>query len=74
MINSCCYSTNGLVLFKFQIFNQDLSWCLASIKDSKSSFEANSLSRSASQNTVEWRRDESWRHLYARKIRHVYAL
>ena len=39
MINSCSYSTNDLVLFKFQIINQDLSWYLALIKDSKSSFE-----------------------------------
>jgi len=40
MINSCSYSTNDLVFIKFQIFNQDLNRCLASIKDSKSSFEA----------------------------------
>ena len=40
MINSYIYSTNDLMLFKFQIFNQDLSWCLVSTKDSKSSFEA----------------------------------
>ena len=40
MINSCSYSTNDLVFNKFQIFNQDISLHLASIKDSKSSFEA----------------------------------
>jgi len=40
MINSCNYSTNDLVLFKFQIFNQDLSWFLGSTNDSKLSFEA----------------------------------
>ena len=40
MINSCSYNTNDLVFIKFQIFNQDLSRCLASIKDSKSSFKA----------------------------------
>ena len=40
MINSCSYITNDLVFNKLQIFDQDLSQCLASIKDSKSSFEA----------------------------------
>ena len=30
MINSCSYSTNDLVFNKFQIFDQDLSQCLAS--------------------------------------------
>ena len=40
MINSCSYNANDLVLIKFQIFDQDLSRCLASMKDSKSSFEA----------------------------------
>jgi len=39
MMNSCSYSTNDLVLIKFQIFYQDFSRCLASTKDSKSSFE-----------------------------------
>ena len=39
MNNLCSYSTNDLVLFKFQIFNQDVSWCLALTKNSKSSFE-----------------------------------
>ena len=32
MINSCTYRTNNLVFIKFQIFNQDLSQCLASTK------------------------------------------
>ena len=41
MINSCSYSINDLVFIKFQIFNQDLSRFLSSIKNSKSSFEAN---------------------------------
>jgi len=40
MINSCSYSTNNLVFIKSQIFNQDLSRCLALVKDSKSGFEA----------------------------------
>ena len=40
MINSCTYNTNNLVFIKFQIFNQDLSRCLASTKNLKSSFEA----------------------------------
>ena len=40
MINSYSYCSNDLVFNKFQIFNQDLSRCLASIKDSRSSFEA----------------------------------
>ena len=40
MINSYNYSTNDLTFIKFQMFNQDLSQCLASTKDSKSSFEA----------------------------------
>ena len=39
MINSCNYSTNDLVLFKFQIFNQDLSWFLGSTNDSKLSLK-----------------------------------
>ena len=39
IINSCSYSTNDLVFIKFQIFDQDLNRCLASTKDSKSSFE-----------------------------------
>ena len=43
MINSCSYSTNDLVFIKFQIFNEDLSRCLASTKGSKSSFETNML-------------------------------
>ena len=30
MINSYSYSTNDLVFIKFEIFNQDFSWCLAS--------------------------------------------
>ena len=38
MINPCSYSTNDLVLIQFQIFDQDLSRCLASTKDSKSNF------------------------------------
>jgi len=41
MINSCSYSNNDHVFIKFQIFNQDLSRCLASANDSKLSFEAN---------------------------------
>ena len=41
MINLYNYSNNDLVLFKFQIFIQDLSWYLVSTKDSKSKFEAN---------------------------------
>ena len=40
MINSCSYSTNDLIFNKFQIFDHDLGRCLASTKDSKSSFEA----------------------------------
>jgi len=39
MINSYSYSTNDHVFIKFQIFNQDLSRVLTSIKNSKSSFE-----------------------------------
>ena len=39
MINSYSYNTNDLVFIKFQIFNQHLSRCLTSIKDSKSTFE-----------------------------------
>jgi len=39
MINSYSYSTNDLVFNKFQIFDQDLSRCLALTKDAKSSFE-----------------------------------
>ena len=39
MINSYSYSTNDLVFNKFQIFDQDFSRCLASMKDSKSTFE-----------------------------------
>jgi len=27
-INSYTYTTNDIVFIKFQIFNQDLSWCL----------------------------------------------
>ena len=34
MINSSSYSTNDLVFIKFYIFNQDLSRCFASIKNS----------------------------------------
>ena len=40
MINSCSYSTNDLVFNQSQIIDQGLSRCLASTKDSKSSFEA----------------------------------
>ena len=40
MINSCSYCSNDLMFNKFQIFDQDLSQCLASIKDSRSAFEA----------------------------------
>ena len=36
--NSCSYSTSDLVFIYSQIFDQDLSRCLASTKDSKSSF------------------------------------
>ena len=39
MINSCSYSTNDLVFIYSQIFDQDLSRCLASTKDSTSSLE-----------------------------------
>ena len=39
MINSCSYSTNNLVFNQYQIFDQDLSWCLASTKDLKSKFQ-----------------------------------
>jgi len=39
MINSCSYSTNDLVFNYSQICDQDLSRCLASTKDLKSSFE-----------------------------------
>ena len=41
MINSCSYSTNDLVFNLSQIFDQDFSRCLASTKDLKSSFGAN---------------------------------
>ena len=40
MINSCSYSINDLLLIKFQIFDQDLSRCLASTKNLKLSFKA----------------------------------
>jgi len=40
MINSCSYYTNDLVFILFQIFDQDLSRCLALTKDSTSNFEA----------------------------------
>jgi len=40
MINSYSYKTHNLVFIKFQIFDQDLSWCLTSTKDLNSSFEA----------------------------------
>jgi len=40
MINSYSYCTNDIVFNKFQISDQDLSQCLASTKDSRSSFEA----------------------------------
>ena len=43
MINSCSYNTNDLVFNYFQIYDQDLSWCLASIKDLKSSFGASTV-------------------------------
>ena len=43
MINSCSYSINDIVFNKFQIFNQDLSQCLALTKGSKSSFEASTF-------------------------------
>jgi len=38
MINSCSYSTNDLMFTKSRICDQDLSRCLASTKDLKSSF------------------------------------
>ena len=38
MINLYNYSTNDFMLFKFQIFNQDRSWCLASTKKFKIKF------------------------------------
>jgi len=37
-------------------------------------FKAYQLSRPASQNALERRRDESRRRMYARKIPHVFAL
>ena len=43
MINSCSYSTNDLVFNQSQNCDQDLSRCLASTKDLKSSFEANTV-------------------------------
>ena len=43
MINSCSYSTNDLVFNWSQICDQDLSRCLASTKDLKSSFEASTV-------------------------------
>ena len=43
MINSCSYSTNDLVFTKSQICDQDLSRCLTSTKDLKSSFGANTV-------------------------------
>ena len=39
-INSCSYSTSNLIFINFQILKEDLSWCLVSTKNSKSSFEA----------------------------------
>ena len=63
MINSCNYSTNDLVFIKFQIFNQDLSRCLASIKDSKSSFEASlvdSRARASRSHQVLKKESDSW--------------
>jgi len=33
MINSCSYSTNDHVIIQFQMFDQDLNRCLASIKE-----------------------------------------
>ena len=41
MINSYSYSTNDFVVLKFHIFIKILVQFLASTKDSKSSFEAN---------------------------------
>ena len=38
MINSCSYITNDLVFNQYQIFDQDLSWYLASTKNLKSKF------------------------------------
>ena len=43
MSNSCSYSTNDFVFNYSQIFDQDLSKCLASTKDSKSSFGASTV-------------------------------
>ena len=54
MIHSCRFSTNDLVFIKFQIFNQDLSRCLASIKDSKSSFEASMCWFKSSHFKISW--------------------
>ena len=39
MINSCSYCTNDLVFNKFQIFDHDLSRCLALTKYSKSNLK-----------------------------------
>ena len=63
MINSYSYSTNDLVFIKFQIFNQDLSRCLASTKNSKSSFEArlvDSRSRASRSHQVLKEESSSW--------------
>ena len=43
MINSCSYGTNDLVFNQFQICDQDLSRCVASTKDLKSSFGASTV-------------------------------
>ena len=43
MINSCSYSTNDLVFIQSQICDQDLSRCVASTKDLKSSFGASTV-------------------------------
>ena len=43
MINSCSYSTNDLVFNYWQIHDQDLSRCVASTKDLKSSFGASTV-------------------------------
>ena len=63
MINSCSYRTNDLVLIKFQIFNQDLSQCLASTKDSKSILKlarVDSIARASRSHQVLKEESSSW--------------
>ena len=59
MINSCSYSTNDLVLFKFQICLPDLNWSLVSTKYSKSSFKTSMYRfKSSSINIISRTQDE----------------